>query len=500
VRSVENALGLEIPLNAQYIRNLMMGAHAVHDHIVHFYHLTALDYVDIVSAVTKGDPKGAAALGAKLSPWPHNTITEIKASQDRLKAFVGSGQLGIYGSGYWGHPAMKLPPDVNLLAAHHYLQALHYQRRINMVVSILGSKTPHVQTLTVGGVTNPINPNAPDTLNMERLYYVKTLLDEASQFVKEVLVPDTAAVGALYAGDIATVGKGVTNYLSAPDMPMDTKGTQFFLPGGYIPGGDISKFTAIKSFSDPFFRDNVQESIKHSWYDGDWNKGPFDESTDPKYTDWKESVAEGSKYSWVKSPTFQGKPAQVGPLANVLCMFAAGHEPTKKYATAVLDMASSLVGSKVGLAALHSTLGRVACRSIRCAVLNDTLHAQFDALMANIGKGDTVTCNPPTFPKGEQKGFGFHEAPRGILSHWIVIQDGKIKNYQAVVPSTWNACPRNSQDARGPYEEALIGISVADTEKPLEIIRTVHSFDPCLACAIHLVDKDRNKTIKVKVL
>jgi hydrogenase large subunit len=500
VRSVENALQLDIPLNAQYIRNIMMGAHSIHDHIVHFYHLQALDYVDLVSAITKGDPKGAAALGAKLSPWPHNTVAEIKASQDRLKAFVGSGQLGIYGQGYWGHPAMKLPPDVNLLAAHHYLQALHYQRRINMVVSILGSKTPHVQNLTVGGVTNPINPNAPDVLNLERLYYVKTLLDEANDFVKQVLLPDTAAVGALYAGDIATVGKGVTNYLSAPDMPMDTKGTQFYLPGGYIPGADLAKFTAIKNFNDPFFRDNVQESIKHAWYDGDWSKGPFEETTEPKFTDWKESVAEGVKYSWVKSPTFQGKPAQVGPLANVLTMFAAGHEPTKKYATAVLDQASAVLGSKVGLAALHSTLGRVACRSIRAAVMQDSLHVQFDALMANIGKGDLVTCNPPTFPKGEQRGFGFHEAPRGILSHWCVIQDGKLKNYQAVVPSTWNSCPRNSQDARGPYEESLIGISVADTEKPLEILRTIHSFDPCLACAIHLVDKDKNKTIKVKVL
>jgi len=500
VRSVENALGIPVPKNAQYIRNMIMGAHTVHDHIVHFYHLTALDYVDLVSAVTKGDPKGAAALGAKLSDWPRNTVQEIKASQDHLKAFVASGQLGIYGSGYWGHPAMKLPPDVNLLAAHHYLQALHYQRRINMVVSILGSKTPHVQTLTPGGVTNPINPDAPDVLNMERLYYVKTLLDEADAFVKKVLVPDTAAVGALYAGAIATVGKGVTNYLSAPDMPMDETGTEFFLPGGYIPGGDLSKFTPITSYQDPFFRDNVAEGIKHSWYDGDWTKHPWEETTDPKYTDWKESVTEGEKYSWVKSPTFQGKPAQVGPLANVLCMVAAGHAPAKKYLDTVLAIAKAVGGSDVPLSALHSTLGRVAARSIRCAVLNDTLNAQFNALMENIARGDRKTFEPWTYPSGVQKGYGFHEAPRGILSHWCVIENGKIANYQGVVPSTWNACPRNGQDARGPYEESLIGTPVVDPERPLEVIRTVHSFDPCLACAIHLVDKRKNPIVKVKVL
>ena len=499
VRAVENALNLEIPLNAQYIRNLIVGAHCIHDHLVHFYHLAALDWVDLVSAVSKGDPKGAAALGVKLSPWPHNTLGEIKASQERLKAFIGSGQLGIYGNGYWGHPAMKLPPDLNLLAAHHYLQALHYQRRINMVVSILGAKTPHVQTLTVGGVTNPINLNSPDTLNMERLYLVKTLLDEADAFVKQVMVPDTAAVAAMYA-EWTGIGKGITNYLSAPEMPMDAKGTRFVLPGGYIPGGDISKFVPIESYQDQFFRDNVAESVKHSWYEGDWTKHPWEGTTDPKYTDWKESVSEGSKYSWVKSPTFLGKPAQVGPLANVLGMFAAGHEPTRKYATAVLDTVSALAGAKVGVDALHSTIGRIGARSIRCAVYNDTLQGQYSALMENIAKGDTTTCNPPTFPKGEQRGFGFHEAPRGTLSHWCVIQDGKLENYQAVVPTTWNAGPRNGEDAPGPYEASLIGTPVKDLEKPLEVVRTVHSFDPCLACAIHLVDTDRNPIRQVKVL
>jgi len=494
VRCVENALGMEVPMNAQHIRNLIIGAHGVHDHMVHFYHLAALDWVDIVSAL-KADPRAAAQLGQKLSPWPRNTYEEIKAAQERLQGLVDSGQLGVYGSGYWGHPAMKLAPEVNLLAAVHYLQALEYQREINKVVGILGSKTPHIQNLAVGGVANPINPESQSTLTLERLYYVKSLIDKVGEFVEDVMLVDTAAVGAFYA-DWTGYGKGVTDYLSVPDMPMDTRGTVFALPGGYIPNGDISKFTPIKSYHDDFFMKNVKESIKHSWYDGDWNRHPWDEDTAPKYTDFQDN----GKYSWVKSPSFQGKPAQVGPLANVLCMYAAGHEPTKKYVDKTLATVSSLAGTKVGVDALHSTIGRIAARSVRCAVLYDTLKGQWQALMENIAKGDMTTYNRPGFPKGEQRGFGFHEAPRGTLSHWIVIQDGRIGNYQAVVPSTWNAGPRNDEDALGPYEASLIGNPVADPERPLEVLRTIHSFDPCLACAIHLVDKRNHEIVRVKAL
>lgn len=494
VRAVENALGLEVPLNAQYIRNLIIGAHAVHDHMVHFYQLAALDWVDIVSAL-KADPQAASALAGKLSSWPRNTAREMRTVQEKLQTLVDSGQLGVYGSGYWGHPAMTLSPEVNLLAATHYLQALEYQREINKVVGVLGSKTPHIQNLAVGGVANPISPESQSTLTLERLYYIKSLIDSVGDFVENAMLVDTAAVGAFYA-DWTGYGKGVTNYLSVPDMPMDTRGTEFMLPGGYIPEGDISKFTPIKSYNDAFFRDNVSESIKHSWYDGDWNRHPWEEETAPKYTDFQDD----GKYSWVKSPTFQGKPAQVGPLANVLCMYAAGHEPTRKYVDRTLGTVSSLAGKNVGVEALHSTIGRIAARSVRCAVLYDTLKAQWQALMDNIAKGDMTTFNRPVFPKGEQRGFGFHEAPRGALSHWIVIQDGRIKNYQAVVPSTWNAGPRNSDDALGPYEASLIGNPVADPEKPLEVLRTVHSFDPCLACAIHMVDKGKNEIIRVRAL
>ncbi len=494
MRSVENALQLEIPLNAQYIRNLITAAHGVHDHIVHFYHLAALDWVDIVSAL-KADPKKASALGESLSNWDQNSAKHMKEVQDRLGTFVKSGQLGIYANGYWGHPAMKLPPEVNLLAAAHYLQALHFQRRINMVVSILGSKTPNIQNLAVGGVANAINPENQSALNMERLYYIKTLIDEVQSFVRNAMLVDVAAVAALYA-DWTGYGKGVTNYLSAPDMPMDTKGTMFNLPGGYIENADFATFKPIKSFNDEYFKNGVKESIKHSWYKGDWNKHPFEETTDPNHT----GMQYDGKYSWVKAPTFNGKPAQVGPLANVLCMYAAGHAGTKKYVTDMLNTISAVAKTQVGPAALHSTIGRIGARAVRCAVLLDECTNQWNALVANIGKGDVKTFNAPKFPSGEVRGVGFHEAPRGILSHWAVIDGGKIKNYQCVVPSTWNAAPRNGSDQPGPYEASLVGTPLADPEKPLEVLRTVHSFDPCIACAVHLVDAKGRDIITVKAL
>lgn len=493
VRSVENALDLEVPLNAQYIRNIMIAAHAVQDHIVHFYHLSALDWVDVTSAI-KADPKRTALLAQNISDWPMNSTQVFSDTQKKLKSTVASGQLGIFANGYWGHPAMKLSPEVNLLAVTHYLQALEVQRRANMIVSILGGKTPHIQNLAVGGVANPINTDSPSTLTMERLYYVKTLIDELDKFVNEVYFQDVCAIAAFYK-DWTRYGAGVTDYLSVPDFPADTKGTVFDLPGGYIPEGDLSRFRPITSFKDNLIRDGVQESIKHSWYEGDWTRRPWDEETEPKYTEYRED----GKYSWVKAPTFQGKPAQVGPLANVLCLYASGHIATRRYTDRALAAIGNLAGEDIPLRALHSTMGRHAARAIRAAVLNDILKSQWHNLIENIGKGDIKTFNAPEFPKGEIKGVGLHEAPRGVLSHWIVIKDGRIKNYQAVVPSTWNSGPRNAQDAPGPYEASLVGTPVVDPEKPLEVLRTVHSFDPCLACAIHMVDPQQKELVRIKV-
>ncbi|MGB0683787.1 MAG: nickel-dependent hydrogenase large subunit [Magnetovibrionaceae bacterium] len=497
VRAVENALDLEVPMNAQYIRNIIVAAHGMHDHIVHLYHLAALDWVDIVSALD-ADPAATAKLAASLSDYKGDNTAKFKEVQDKLKQFVGTGQLGVFASGYWGHPAMKLPPEVNLLAAAHYLEALDVQRVVNRIVSILGSKSPHIQNLAVGGVANPINPDSQQTLTIERLYAVKQAIDDLKDFVHNAMMTDTGAIGALYA-DWTGYGAGVMNYLSVPEMPLDTKGTKFALPGGYMEDGKMDTFTEIKDFHDEYFHKGVAEAVEHSWYDYDGDAKdlhPWDGQTKPNYTDFQDD----GKYSWIKAPTFYGKRAQVGPLPNVFHGIAAGHESTIKHATKMLDVVKAVAKVDVGPEILHSTIGRIAARTIRTAVLLDEMENQWNLLMENIAGGDYETFNAPVFPKGEIRGVGMHEAPRGVLSHWCVIEDGKIKNYQAVVPSTWNAGPRDAQGQLGPYEASLMDNPVADPELPLEVLRTVHSFDPCIACAIHMVDTEDNPIVQVKAL
>jgi hydrogenase large subunit len=494
VRAVENALGLQIPLNAQLIRNLLLIAHGLHDHIVHFYHLSALDWVDVVSAL-QADPAAASKLAESLSPWPGNSRRQLEAVKAKLEGLVASGQLGIFQNGYWGHSAMKLPPEVNLLAVSHYLQALEYQRKANQVVAILGGKTPNIQNLAVGGVANAINLDNEATLNMAKLYAVKDLLAEVQTFVRQVYMPDVLAVGSMYPEWLG-YGAGVTNYLAVPDLPLDAAATQFDLPGGTIFDKDLGTFQEISSWNDERFATQVTESIAHAWYEGGGPLHPYEGETNPKYSDFDDN----GKYSWVKSPRFDGRPMQVGPLAQVLMGYASGHPLFKKYVDESLATVGKLAGVTLTPAVVHSTLGRHVARMVRTQVLADQALVHWGMLAENIGKGDTDIFNAPVFPKGEQRGFGVHEAPRGTLSHWVVIRDGKIANYQAVVPSTWNAGPRDEKGQPGPYEASLLGNPVADTERPLEVVRTIHSFDPCLACAIHTLDPEGKEISRVQAL
>ncbi len=493
VRAVENALNLEIPLNAQYIRNLIVIAHALHDHIVHFYQLSALDWVD-VTTIPKADPAKASALGEKLSPWTRNSTNELKAVQDKVIALVKSGQLGPFAHGYWGHPAMKLPPEVNLLATSHYLQALEYQRYANQVVAMLGAKTPHIQNLTPGGVANAINLNSEATLNLDKLYQMKALLDKVIPFVQQVYFTDVCAVASFYP-EWFGYGAGVTNYLSVPDLPLDTKNTKFAMAGGTIMNGDLSTYKPISGPNDEYFRKGVTEDTTHAYYKTS-DLHPWKGETEPEFTDFQDA----GKYTWVKGPRFEGKPMQVGPLANVLCGLAAKDPLMTKWATRALETVAAISGKKVGPEVLHSTLGRHAARAIRTAVLADLATQQWQLLVDNITKGDTKTFTVPDYPKGTVQGMGFHEAPRGTLSHWVVIKDGIIDNYQAVVPTTWNASPRDAKGTPGPYEAALLKNPVAQTDHPLEVIRTVHSFDPCMSCAVHTFDPDGEEVTAVKVL
>lgn len=494
VRAVENALNLQIPHNAQLVRNLLVMAHALHDHIVHFYHLSALDFVDVTQAL-KADPVAASKLAETLSDWPGNSRHQLRATQEKVKGFVQSGQLGIFANGYWGHPAMKLSPEVNLLAVDHYLQALEYQRKANQIVAILGGKTPNIQNLAVGGISNPIDPDSQAALNMERLIWVRDLFREVRTFVEQVYLPDVIAIAAMNPEWLG-YGAGVLNYMAVPDLPTNAAATEFDLPGGTIMNGDLETLKSIDSFGDAYFRENVTENVTHAWYEGGDTLHPYEGVTAPEPGKFD---PEG-KYSWVKSPRFDGKPMQVGPLAQVLVGYAKGDPRIVSRVDYVLDTASSLAGTKLTPKVLHSTLGRHAARCVRAHLMAELAEGHWNQLVDNIGKGDLESFVEPVFPKGRQQGFGFHEAPRGVLSHWVVIEDGRIANYQAVVPSTWNAGPRDEKGQMGPYEASLVGNPVADPERPLELLRTVHSFDPCLACAIHTHDPEAGISTKVMAL
>ena len=495
VRAVEDALGAKVPVNAQYIRNMILSAHSMHDHIVHFYQLSAMDWVDITAALN-ADPDKAAEMLKGVSTWGLNSANEFRNVQNKIKSLVESGQLGIFANGYFGHPAMKLPPEVNLIAVAHYLQALECQRDCNRIVALLGGKTPHIQNLAIGGVANPINLDSQSVLNLERLMFVKSCIDRLNDFVTQVYRVDAAIIAAYYP-EWLNLGKTSGNYLSVPEYPIDGDNSKFVLTGGYIENFDISSFRPITQQKDEFVVKGIKESGKHAWYEDDEPLEPWAGLTRPKYTGWQDE----GKYSWVKAPSFYGKVVEVGPLAYLMCNLANENKDTLHHFNYIKGLYEKLSGNTLSVDHLHSTLGRIIARTVHCCVLNNILEQQWKLLANNIGTGDTVAYLKTDIPQtGEFKGVGFGEVPRGMLSHWVVVKNGKIENYQAVVPSTWNAGPRNQNDEMGPYELSIIGTPVADPTKPLEVVRTIHSFDPCMSCAVHVVNTENGEVTQVKVL
>ena len=495
VRAVEDALGAKVPVNAQYIRNMILSAHSMHDHIVHFYQLSAMDWVDITAALN-ADPDKAAEMLKGVSTWGLNSANEFRNVQNKIKSLVESGQLGIFANGYFGHPAMKLPPEVNLIAVAHYLQALECQRDCNRIVALLGGKTPHIQNLAIGGVANPINLDSQSVLNLERLMFVKSCIDRLNDFVTQVYRVDAAIIAAYYP-EWLNLGKTSGNYLSVPEYPIDDDNSKFALTGGYIENFDISTFRPITQQKDEFVVKGIKESGKHAWYEDDEPLEPWAGLTRPKYTGWQDE----GKYSWVKAPSFYGKVVEVGPLAYLMCNLANENKDTLHHFNHIKGLYEKLSGNTLSVDHLHSTLGRIIARTVHCCVLNNILEQQWKLLVDNIGTGDTVAYLKTDIPQtGEFKGVGFGEVPRGMLSHWVVVKNGKIENYQAVVPSTWNAGPRNQNDEMGPYELSIIGTPVADPTKPLEVVRTIHSFDPCMSCAVHVVNTENGEVTQVKVL
>jgi hydrogenase large subunit len=500
VRAVEDALNVAVPPNAELIRNLMFCAQYLQDHVVHFYHLHALDWVDVVSAL-KADPKKTSEIAQSISSWPKSSPGYFSDLQKRLTAFVGSGQLGIFANGYWGHSAYKLPAEVNLLGVAHYLEALEWQKEIVKVHTIFGGKNPHPNYL-VGGAPCSFNLDDANALNAERLAYVGTLFDQAMAFVEQVYLPDLMAVASFYK-DWGAIGGGLSNYMSYGDLPTNGYAdvAKFKFPRGIIMNRNLAEVVPV----DGKDVKQIEESIAHSWYEYAGGDGvalhPWQGETKLKYSGPKppyEQLDVSQKYSWLKTPRWKGNAMEVGPLARCLVAYASGSLEVKELVDGALKQLN------VPVAALFSTLGRTAARGLETKLIAGWSKEFYNQLIANIKNGDSRTFNnakwdPATWP-AEAKGVGLTEAPRGALAHWIVIKDRKIENYQLVVPSTWNASPRDAKGQRSAYEAALIGTPVANIEQPLEILRTIHSFDPCLACAVHLYDEKGRHLHQVKVL
>ena len=487
VRAVENALGIEVPDNARILRNLISGSQLVQDHVIHFYHLHALDWVDVTLAL-KADPAKTSALAQSISDWPKSSTTYFKGVQDRVKTLVASKQLSLFSSGYWGHPAYQLPPEANLMAVAHYIEALDFQREFIRIHAVLGGKNPHLQTYLVGGMASAMDPNeAHAPINPERITFLMKLVQSAQEFVEKVYIPDVLAVAPFYKEWFGH-GEGLGNFLAYGEYPSGSVNdpATFYLPRGVILNRDLSKVLPM----DPA---NVTEYVTHSWYDypagDDKALHPSQGETRPHYsgpTPPFEHLDVDKKYSWLKAPRYQDKPMEVGPLARMLVAYASGQKDVQAAVNGVL--------AKLGApaTALFSTLGRIAARAIETQIMVLKLKAWVEDLDRHMSHGELrihagEKWDPDTWPKNA-RGFGFHEAPRGALGHWVEIEDKKIKNYQCVVPSTWNAGPRDAQGQRGAYEAALLNTPVADPERPVEILRTLHSFDPCLACAVHVVD------------
>jgi hydrogenase large subunit len=490
VRAVEDAVSYPIPHQADLIRSLVLGSQIVQDHVIHFYHLQALDFVNPANAA-KGDPAKAAAAAGGLEPrYPLNTTARFQAVKDQLGKVLSSGQLSIFTGGYWTHPDYRLTPELDLVAVSHYLDALQWQRSMIRINTLFGGKNPHPNFL-VGGMASPINMSHEITINQVKLDSIQSMIKEAITFVEDVFLPDVVTILGAYA-DYAGIGRSSPNVMAlgtaaynGPGYPKNSG-----LKPGVLLDGNLSNVIDF----DPA---HIEEFVTSGWYTytgGDVGLKPWDGQTTPAYSGPKPPytwLADQAKYTWSKAPRYNGRAVQVGPMARILMAYAQKDAATLEVITPILRKLNLQPGQ------LNSTAGRILARAVEAVLLARQLQVWYDALVTGIKGGDVRTFNPErwdpgTWP-GSAKGVGFAEVARGTLSHWIRIENGKVRNYQAVVPSTWNGGGR-AQGERGPYEEALsAGHPLIDPKAPVEALRTIHSFDPCQSCGIHVLDVRGNE-------
>ncbi len=483
ILACEDAFKVKAPTNARLVRNLISGAQYLYDHIMHFYHLHGLDWVDITSAL-KADPKKAVEMARGYCANPYNcSETHYKAVQQRLTKFVQSGRLGPFANAYWGNPSYKLPPEANLIITSHYLDALQISKVASTMTAIFGGKNPHPQSLVVGGVSSVM-----DALDASRLGEYLFRLKEVKNFIENAYIPDVLLAAAYYKEEgLQGLGGGVKNFLAYGGFPMDDGWTSLLFPRGLVKGADVAHPMTLDE-------EKITEEVSHAWYQDKGPLHPYKGWTYPEYTGFdKEGHLKGNeKYSWCKAPRYDGLPYEVGPLARLVVAYSQGHAELKNLIDGTLKAAG------LPVTVLFSTLGRTAARAIETKYVADHIEGWLNELVKNVKAGDTRTWTKCDVPK-KGEGRGMTEPPRGALGHWIRIEDKVIANYQAIVPSTWNCSPRDKAGRRGPYEESLIGLKLAKADEPLEIIRTIHSFDPCMACAVHIIDPQTNEIRKYRV-
>ena len=473
VRAIENAAGVTIPANARIVRNLMLGAQFLHDHLVHFYHLHGLDWVDITSALA-ADPDKTATLAWEIAPENVPIPVDFAAVRARLQGLVDTGNLGPFANAYWGHSAYRLSPEENLLVTAHYLEALKMQVTAAKMMAILGGKNPHPQSTIVGGVT------CGGELTAERLGDFRAYLAAVRSFIDAAYIPDLKVVAERYP-DWKSFGRfgnfmACGEFPQGPDWPGD-----LFMPEGMIFNGEVRDVQPL----DPAM---ISEHVARSWYAGTTARHPVNGETVPEYT----GLDKEARYSWLKAPRYGDDPMEVGPLARVLVGYGRG-------VPVFVDAVENFL-TDVGLseADLLSTLGRTAARAIETVIIGTGMVSWLKELEDNlIISGDKQIYEG--YSLGDGPGVGFLEAPRGALGHWIDVSSGKIGAYQMVVPTTWNLSPRCGMGFSGPLEKALVGVPVADPENPVEVLRVIHSYDPCIACGVHVIDTERNETFSVKV-
>jgi hydrogenase large subunit len=487
IRAVEDALQYPVPKQADLIRNLVLGSQMVQDHVIHFYHLQALDFVNVVGA-SKGDPTKAAAIATSIEPkYALNSVARFTEVRDTVAKILASGQHSLFTNGYWDHPGYLLPPEIDLIGVSHYLDALSFQRSMIQINTIFGGKNPHPNFL-VGGMAAPINMDNEITINQVKLDKIRGLVDESLSFAENVYLPDVLAILGAYK-DYARIGASSPNYLALGKAGFN--GSGYPTNSGFTPGALFDNKLVVHEFD----MAKVEEFVTSGWYDysGGNDKGlhPYDGETTPHYTGPKppyEWLADQDKYTWSKAPRYDGRAVQVGPLPRILMAYVQKDAET-------VEMVDPILASLgLGVGDLNSTAGRILGRAIESVLLARQMKVWFDQFVANIRSGDVTTFNPdkwePSTWPASSKGVGFAEVGRGTLSHWVHIDNAKISNYQCVVPSTWNGSGR-ALGQLGPYEEALShGHPLADPKAPLEALRTIHSFDPCQSCGIHVLDAE----------